>query len=161
MFTVVMCSPTHHVYVEVISGHAHKGFSCRRPNPLFNWFNFLSMGIVNISFQSIETGKYAIPTRQLNFHFAPLAVSYELFPLWNQRQLDFLSIEPSSILQEKSLWVASGKRAAKRPLCSLFWGSWHMLHYTVHVTLLCALWKSLEVLGRMTSSVRHTSHIML
>ena len=63
------------------------------------YFNFLSVGIVDSSFQSAETGKYATPTRHLNFRFAPLAVSYELFPWWNQRQLDFFSIEPNSILQ--------------------------------------------------------------
>ena len=34
----------------------------------------------------------------LNFHFVPLAVSYELFPRWNQRQLNFLSIKHNSIL---------------------------------------------------------------
>ena len=46
----------------------------------FNWLNFLSVGIVDICFQSVGTGKYATPTRHLNFHFAPLAVSYKLFP---------------------------------------------------------------------------------
>ena len=50
--------------------------------------NFLSLGIVNISFQSAGTGKYATPTRNLNFHFALLAVSYELYPRWNWRQMD-------------------------------------------------------------------------
>ena len=35
----------------------------------------------------------------LNLHFAPLAVSYKLFPLQNQRQLDFFSIEPNSTFQ--------------------------------------------------------------
>ena len=35
--------------------------------------------------------------RCLNFHFEPLAVCYELFPQWNQRQLDFFSIEHKSI----------------------------------------------------------------
>ena len=40
----------------------------------------LSMGIVDISFQSAGTGKYDTPTRHLKFHFAPLEVSYELFP---------------------------------------------------------------------------------
>ena len=55
----------------------------------------------------------------------------------------------SGSLWKKSLWVNSGERAAKRPLCSLFWGSWHVLHSTVHVTSLCLLWKSVEALGRM------------
>ena len=53
------------------------------------YFTFLSMGIVDISFQSTGTGKYVTPNRQLNFHFPPLAVSYECFPWWNQRLLDF------------------------------------------------------------------------
>ena len=45
--------------------------------------NLLFLGIVNISFQSVGTGKYATPTRHLNFHFTLLAVSYELYPRWN------------------------------------------------------------------------------
>ena len=97
-----MCSPNLHVYFDFISGHAHKEFittiiliwgllrakfyHCFCTITLY--FNFLSVGIVNISFQSAETGKYATPTRHLNFHFAPLAVSYELFPWWNQGFLD-------------------------------------------------------------------------
>ena len=40
----------------------------------------LSMGIVNICFLSAGSGKYATPTGHLNFHFAPLVLSYELFP---------------------------------------------------------------------------------
>ena len=36
--------------------------------------------MVDISFQSTGTGKYAMPTGHLNFNFAPLAVSYKLFP---------------------------------------------------------------------------------
>ena len=61
------------------------------PNPLFTKkktsscalglsLNLLSLGIVNISFQSVGTGKYATPTRHLNFHFALLAVSYQIYP---------------------------------------------------------------------------------
>ena len=64
------------------------------PNPLFTKknkkmtsscalglsLNFLSLGIVNISFQSDGTGKYATPTRNLNFPFALLAVSYQIYP---------------------------------------------------------------------------------
>ena len=33
----------------------------------FNWFNFLSVGIVDNSFQSTEIGKYATPTRLQTF----------------------------------------------------------------------------------------------
>ena len=43
----------------------------------FIWPNFLTVGIVDISFQSAGTAKYATPLG-LNFHFALLAVSYEL-----------------------------------------------------------------------------------
>ena len=46
----------------------------------FIGLNFLSVGIVDISFQSTGTGKYATPTMHLDFHFGPLAVSYKLFP---------------------------------------------------------------------------------
>ena len=45
-----------------------------------NWPNFLSVGIVDVAFQSAGTGKYATPTGHLKFQFVPLAVSYELFP---------------------------------------------------------------------------------
>ena len=44
-------------------------------------------------------GKYATATEHLNFHFVPPAVTDELFPWWNQRQLDFGSLEPNSTLQ--------------------------------------------------------------
>ena len=43
-------------------------------------------------------------TRHLNFPFEPLAVSYKLFPRWNQTQLDFFSIKPNNIL-----WFSSQK----------------------------------------------------
>ena len=46
----------------------------------FIWLNFLSVGIVDIFFQSAGTGKCATPTRHLSIHFEPFAVSYELFP---------------------------------------------------------------------------------
>ena len=68
---------------------------------LFNWPNILSVGIVDVAFQSAETGKYATPTRHLKFHFVSLAVSYDLFPLWNQRPLDFF-IKPNNTLQLSS-----------------------------------------------------------
>ena len=64
----------------------------------FNWPNILSVGIVDVAFQSAGTGKYATPTRHLKFHFVPLAVSYDLFPRWNQRPLDFF-IKPNNTLQ--------------------------------------------------------------
>ena len=57
------------------------------------------MGIVDIAFQSAGTGKPATPTGHLDIHFAPFAISYELFPRWNQKQLDVFSIEHKSTLQ--------------------------------------------------------------
>ena len=83
----------------------------------FPWPNFLSMGIVDISFLSVETGKYATPNGHLNFHFTPLSAlfpsaSYKLFPWWNQRQLDFFTIKPlvhSNSLLENSIWVTFGE----------------------------------------------------
>ena len=77
----------------------------------FSWLNFISVGIGDISFQSAETGKYATPTGYLNFHFTPLVVSYELFPLWNQRQSDLtqqytpvlFTKTPRELLPEKEL----------------------------------------------------------
>ena len=50
----------------------------------FNWPNFLSTGIVDVAFQSAETGKYATPTGHLKFHFVPLAVSYEHSRIFQQ-----------------------------------------------------------------------------
>ena len=116
MFTVVMCSSTHLFSFDVISGHNHKKFSCGRPlsrgillqswykdflraklhncfytiTLYFNWFNILFVGIVDIfwkhwNWQICHTHQ-AI---KLNFHFTPLAVSYKLFPRWNQRQVDY------------------------------------------------------------------------
>ena len=113
----------------------------------FPWPNFLSMGIVDISFLSVETGKYATPNGHLNFHFTPLSAlfpsaSYKLFPWWNQRQLDFFTIKPISTFQFSSGKFHMGhfrRRAAKWPLSGLFKDSWDMLPYTVHVTpLMCA-----------------------
>ena len=128
----------------------------------FIWFNY-SVGIVDISVQSAGIGKYATPTRHLNFQFTLLAVSYELFPWWNQRQSTINKdnqisswsnpIVYSSCLWKNSSWVTSGKQAAKQPLCGLFRGSCHMLHYMIRVTPLCVLWKLLKAHGRTTSSV--------
>ena len=73
----------------------------------FSWLNILSVGIVDISLQSAGTGKYATPTMHLNFHFAPLAVSYERFPQWNQRQLDFSCVRHMSVTLEVVLPSAS------------------------------------------------------
>ena len=65
----------------------------------FHWPNFLSMGMVNTTLQSTGTGKYVTTTGHLNFHFPPYMVSYKLLPRWNQRHLDFFSIEHKSTLQ--------------------------------------------------------------
>ena len=85
----------------------------------FIWPNFLSVGIPDISFQSAGTGKYATPTRHLNFHFAPLVVSYTLLDNWISSWSN-PTIHFSSHLKI-SPWVTFRKRAAtyKRPLCSL------------------------------------------
>ena len=129
LFTVVTCSPTFTVYCDIILGNKHKQLSCTKAlhqrisvqstwyaeftranfhdsfctiTFYFNWTNFLSVGVVNVAFQSAGTGKYAMPTRHLKFHFVPSAVSYELFPWWNQSPLDFFSIKPSNTLQLSS-----------------------------------------------------------
>ena len=99
----------------------------------FIWLNFLSVGILDMSFQSTGTGKYAKPTRHLNH------VRYEHFPQWNQRQLDFLLIKRNSTLQffsEKFHLSYFWKMICQQPLCNLFKSSWHMLPHTVHVTIL-------------------------
>ena len=89
----------------------------------FIWLNVLFVGIVDISFQSAGTGKCATPTRYLSIHFEPLAVSYELFPQKIKENWITSWLNPtvySSSRRKNSSWVISGKRAAKRPLCSLF-----------------------------------------
>ena len=86
---------------DIISGHAHKQpspsylYHCNKCDMrnlhqqtfiVFAPICSISTGPtfypweVNTAFQSAETGKYATPTGKLNFHFAPLAVSYEIFP---------------------------------------------------------------------------------
>ena len=77
----------------------------------FNLLNFLCMGIVNTSFQSAGTGKYATPNGHLNFHFPPSVVSYKVFSRLNQIQLIFFLMEPNNILQFS---------LEKWPVCSLF-----------------------------------------
>ena len=63
---------------------------------------FLSVGIVNIVFQSAGTGKYATLTGHLNFHFAPLVVSYETFPMVKSKTIEFLLHQTQSTLQLRS-----------------------------------------------------------
>ena len=46
------------------------------------------------------------------------------------------TIVHSNFLLANSAWVTFGKRATKQPLCGLVEGSWHILLYTVYVTLL-------------------------
>ena len=68
---VITCNPILNVYCDVISGHTHKQLSCIVPPPLGICGIYasktvstpLSMGIVNVSFHSAGTGKYATPTR--------------------------------------------------------------------------------------------------
>ena len=119
----------------------------------FNWPNFLSVGIVDVAFQNAGTGQYATPTRHLKFQFAPLAVSYELFPRWNQRPLDFFSITPNNTLQLSSGEFRVSYFRKKSCQAAIMQDSWHVLPYMVHVTSLQTFWKLLETLCRMTFSV--------
>lgn len=66
----------------------------------FSWLNFLTVGIVYISFQSTRT---ATATRHLNFHLTHLAVSYKLFPRWHQRYWFLLDLtqQCTSVIFEK------------------------------------------------------------
>ena len=71
----------------------------------------------------LELANMPCPPGHLNFHFAPLAVSYKLLPWWNQ--FHFFSIKPNSTLQfSLEKLHTSRKLAAKLPLCSLFKSSW-------------------------------------
>ena len=114
----------------------------------FIWLNLLSVGIVDIFFQSAGTGKYATPSMHLNFHFGPLAVSYELFSQSNQTfknnwissRLNLRNSIHQVLFAKKTKHMSYfQKRAAKWPLCGLFRGSLNVLHYTVHMTPLCVL----------------------
>ena len=115
-----------------------------------NWPNFLSVGIVDVAFQSAGTGKYATPTGHLKFQFVPLAVSYELFPRWNQRPLDFFSITPNNTLQLSSDEFRVSYFRKKSCQAAIMQDNWHVLPYMVHVTSLQTLWKLLEAQCRMT-----------
>ena len=83
----------------------------------FIWPDFLSVGIVDISFQSAGTGKYTTPTGHLNFHFEPLAVSYKLFNgeinnNWQYTSVPFGKIPIELLLENEllsGLWTLSGK----------------------------------------------------
>ena len=57
----------------------------------------------NVLFQLFICGnsQYLFP-KCWSFDFTPLAVCYELFTSWNQRQLDFFSIEHNNMLQFSS-----------------------------------------------------------
>lgn len=86
-------------------------------------FIFLSMGIVDISFQSAGNGNHARLTRNLNFYFTQ----------WNKNQLFCLNLTVCSILVANSTWFTSIKGAAK---AAIMWKYWHILPYTVHMTVL-------------------------
>ena len=83
----------------------------------FPWPNFLSMGIVDISFLSVETGKYATPNGHLNFHFTPLSALYpsasyklshgEIKDNWIS--LPSNPLVHSNSLLENSIWVTFGE----------------------------------------------------
>ena len=100
--SVVSCSPTLIVYCDIIPTNYlavpspslrvyMQGNKCDVRNlhkqmsgsfldhyVLFQLAQLLSVGIVDVVFQSAGTGKYARPTRHFKFHFILLAVSYEL-----------------------------------------------------------------------------------
>ena len=90
-----------------------------------SWPNFISVGIVDISFQSTRTGKYATPTGHLNFHWLrTLSGKLRTFPAMKRQQYTpvLFKKSPYDLLPEKEL--PSG----------LFRGGWLVLHNTVHVT---------------------------
>ena len=117
-----------------------------------------------LDMRSFNSG-YLFPKRW-NWQICHTHQAFKL-PLWTFRSKlrTFLTVKSkiissrsnptvySSSLCKNSSWVTSGKRAAKWPLCALFRASLHVLHYTVHVTPLCELWKLFKALGRTTSIV--------
>ena len=78
----------------------------------FSWLNFLTVGIVYISFQSTRT---ATATRHLNFYLTHLAVSYKHFLWWHQRYwisswsnpaVNFSSLQKTYWVLHKSSFVS-------------------------------------------------------
>ena len=114
----------------------------------FNWPNFLSVGIVNISFQCAGTGRYATPTRHFKFPLRTFSGKLQTFPMVKSKTIGFLLDRTQKFFSEQ-FRMSSGKRAAKLPLCGLFKSSWHVLPYKVHVTELSMLWKLLKALCRI------------
>ena len=110
----------------------------------FVWPNFLSVGIVDISFQSTGTGKCAKPREHLNFHFKHLVVSYKLSH--SEIKDDWISCHLNlTVHSSNSFWptphgLLPEKELLKWLFCSfLLRGSWNMLPYTAYVTVLSEL----------------------
>ena len=124
------------------------------------WPNFLSVGIVKICFQSAKTDKYTTPPGHSSFQFAPLTLTYKLFPRWNQRRFDFISLEPNNTPQhasEKFSWATSGKRAAMQPLCGYFErvGTWTQQNSCdLHAGKFCAQSHEIETFFAAQSQAR-------
>ena len=101
--------------------------------------------------------QYAMPTaRAVKLSLCTFCSKLQTFPTVKSKTFGFLLHRTQKYCLA---WVTSGKRAAKRPLCSLFKGSWHMLRYMVHITLLQMFWNLLEVLCRTTFSVTYSVRI--
>ena len=116
--------------------------------------NFLSVEIVDISSKALEIchthQAYKFPLRTFNGKLRTFLMvkskMIEFLLNWTQQYTSVLfGKTPRELLPEKI--------AAKQPLRGFFRGSWHVLHYMVHVTPLCVLWKLLKAFARTISSV--------
>ena len=142
-------------YVKFVQAKFHDRFCTI--TICFVWPNFLSMGIVNISFQSAGTGKYATPTKDLSFPFKPLVVSYklshsEIKDNWISCHLN-LTVH-SSILLATSTRFTLRKGPAKAAIEAFF-------SEVAGTSCDCSklVGELLDVLGRMTSGV--TDHVCI
>ena len=167
-------------YCDVISGHAHKQRSCNQAPPLgyistinliwgifvskISWLFHHHYVLFHLAQLSIHGSSGKLFPKCWNWQICHTHLAFKLpfcifsgklqtFPKVKSKTIEFLLDWTKQYTQVLFAETPSEKRAAKQPLCSLFRNSWHVLHYTVHMTPLCALWKLLKALGRTTSSV--------
>ena len=95
---------------------------------LFQLAQLLSVGIVDVVFQSAGTGKYARPTRHFKFHFILLTVSYELLVKSRFLLIRFV------LHQIHSSYLLTNSMSSESVLYAAFSRIADVLPYMVHVT---------------------------
>ena len=118
MFIIVTCRPTLNVYCNIISHHTHKQFSCTKPLPrglsvqflltkfhdcfytiafYFIWLNFLSVRIVNVSFQSAGHWQICHTHQAFKLPLHTLRCKLQTLPTVKSKTMDVYLIKPSNI----------------------------------------------------------------